>query len=137
MSTPTTTTHQDKIDSSNLGLILFAHGSRDPLWRDPLEAIAARIATQAPNTHIACAYLELCEPTLVATAAVMVEKGAVHIRVLPMFFGVGKHAREDLPVLMDELTALYPHVQFTCEQAVGQHPALLQAIVNIAINEHY
>jgi hypothetical protein len=37
---------------------------------------------------------------------------------------------------MDELTALYPHVQFTCEQAVGQHPALLQAIVNIAINEH-
>ena len=56
--------------------------------------------------------------------------------VLPMFFGVGKHAREDLPVLMDELTALYPHVQFTCEQAVGQHPALLQAIVNIAINEH-
>ncbi|MEZ7835846.1 MAG: CbiX/SirB N-terminal domain-containing protein [Burkholderiaceae bacterium] len=136
MSTPTSTTYQDAIDSSNLGLILFAHGSRDPLWRDPLEAIAARIATQAPNTHIACAYLELCEPTLAATAAVMVEKGAQRIRVLPMFFGVGKHAREDLPVLMDELTALYPHVQFTCEQAVGQHPALLQAIVNIAINEH-
>jgi sirohydrochlorin cobaltochelatase len=136
MSTPTSTTYQDAIDSSNLGLILFAHGSRDPLWRDPLEAIAARIATQAPNTHIACAYLELCEPTLVATAAVMVEKGAQRIRVLPMFFGVGKHAREDLPVLMDELAALYPQVQFTCEQAVGQHPALLQAIVNIAINEH-
>jgi sirohydrochlorin cobaltochelatase len=136
MSTPTSTTHQDNMDSSNLGLILFAHGSRDPLWRDPLEAIAARIATQAPNTQTACAYLELCEPTLFATAAVMVEKGAVRIRVLPMFFGVGKHAREDLPVLMDELTALYPHVQFTCEQAVGQHPALLQAIVNIATNEH-
>ena len=27
-----------------LGVIVFAHGSRDPLWRHPVEAVAQRIA---------------------------------------------------------------------------------------------
>ncbi|MEK9804085.1 MAG: cobalamin biosynthesis protein CbiX, partial [Curvibacter sp.] len=34
MSTPAT----------SRGLILFAHGSRDPQWRAPMEAVAARAA---------------------------------------------------------------------------------------------
>lgn len=114
------------------GLILFAHGSRDPLWRDPLEAMATNIAKQTPDTQVACAYLELCEPDLAHVAADMIGRGAKHIRVLPMFFGVGKHAREDLPVLMQQLQSTHPGVQFVCEEAVGQHPALVQAIAAIA-----
>lgn len=118
--------------TASKGLILFAHGSRDPLWRDPLEAMATNIAKQTPDTHVACAYLELCEPDLPAVAAYMIHHGAKHIRVLPMFFGVGKHAREDLPVLMQQLQGTHPNVQFVCEQAVGQHPVLVQAIAAIA-----
>ncbi|UFS56737.1 CbiX/SirB N-terminal domain-containing protein [Comamonadaceae bacterium M7527] len=123
--------HQSASAASK-GLILFAHGSRDPLWRDPLEAMATNIAKQTPDTQVACAYLELCEPDLPAVAADMINHGAKHIRVLPMFFGVGKHAREDLPVLMQQLQDTHPNVQFVCEQAVGQHPALEQAIAAIA-----
>ena len=114
------------------GLILFAHGSRDPLWRDPLEVMADNIARQTPDTQVACAYLELCEPDLATVAADMIHHGVKHIRVLPMFFGVGKHAREDLPVLMQQLQSTHPNVQFVCEQAVGQHPVLVQAIAAIA-----
>lgn len=114
------------------GLILFAHGSRDPLWRDPLEVMANTIASQTPDTHVACAYLELCEPDLAHVAADMINRGAKHIRVLPMFFGVGKHAREDLPVLMQQLQRTHVGVQFVCEEAVGQHPMLTRAIAEIA-----
>lgn len=123
---------QTKPNAADKGLILFAHGSRDPLWRDPLEVMATTIAQQAPNTQVACAYLELCEPDLAHVAADMVARGATHIRVLPMFFGVGKHAREDLPVLMTELQSAHPSVAFVCEDAVGQHPALVNAIAAIA-----
>jgi len=44
------------------GIILLAHGSRDPLWRAPIEAVAERIRTSAPGTPVLCAYLELCAP---------------------------------------------------------------------------
>ena len=33
------------------GIVLFAHGSRDPLWHKPIEAVSARIAALAP-THL-------------------------------------------------------------------------------------
>ena len=50
-------------------IILFAHGSRDPLWRAPIEAVAQRINQQTGNALLArCAYLELCEPDLPTVA---------------------------------------------------------------------
>ena len=45
-------------------IILFAHGSRDPLWRQPIEAVAERIRASAPQVPVRCAYLEACEPSL-------------------------------------------------------------------------
>ena len=33
------------------GIILLAHGSRDPLWKQPIEAVAAHIrSTTLPST---------------------------------------------------------------------------------------
>ena len=52
------------MNHTDLAVIVFAHGSRDPLWRAPVEAVAARIAQRAPGTFVSCAYLELCAPEL-------------------------------------------------------------------------
>ena len=49
------------ITTMTKAIVLFAHGSRDPLWHKPMEAVAAQIATQAPDTPVACAYLELVD----------------------------------------------------------------------------
>ena len=46
------------------GTIVFAHGSRDPLWRVPIEAVARHIQSLAPQLHVRCAYLELMLPDL-------------------------------------------------------------------------
>ena len=82
------------------GIVLFAHGSRDPLWRRPIEAVATAIAARAPKAAVACAYLELVEPDLPTAVNRLLAQGARHVRVLPLFFGMGKHAREDLPELV-------------------------------------
>ena len=82
------------------GTILFGNGSRDPLWRLPNEAVASQMRNQAPHIHVRCAYLELCEPDLPSTAAELAALGVVAITVVPIFLGVGRHAREDLPLLM-------------------------------------
>ena len=50
------------------GIVLFAHGSRDPLWRAPIEAVRQHLEAQHPPaqqpTSVRCAYLELCTPSL-------------------------------------------------------------------------
>jgi sirohydrochlorin cobaltochelatase len=113
-------------------IILFAHGSRDPLWRAPMEAVARRIATQQPERPVACAYLELCEPSLPAAAADQVAQGAALITIVPMFLGTGKHAREDLPILVQQLRDAHPGVAFSVQQAIGEDPRMTALMAEIA-----
>jgi len=116
------------------GIILFAHGSRDALWRLPIEAVAQRIQAMSPQTDVACAYLELTAPDLPTTAAMMIARGIQHIVIVPMFLGVGRHAREDLPVLVQQLQKDHPDVQFELRRAIGEEPQLTQAMANIALS---
>lgn len=115
------------------GIVLFAHGSRDPLWHKPIEAVAAHIASLAPQTPVACAYLELSTPDLATAVGTLVKAGLRTIAIIPLFLGVGRHAREDLPVLVTQLRQLYPEVQFTLNPAVGEDPRLIQLLAHIAI----
>jgi len=114
-------------------IVLFAHGSRDPLWHQPIQAVAQRIAQQSPDTLVRCAYLELTAPDLPTVAAELAAAGASSLCVVPMFLGVGRHAREDLPQLMLEIQAAHPTLAVTCQKAIGEHPALLDLIANIAL----
>ncbi|KRB99041.1 cobalamin biosynthesis protein CbiX [Hydrogenophaga sp. Root209] len=116
-----------------LGVIVFAHGSRDPLWRLPVEAVAQQIARTDPTAAVSCAYLELCEPDMASAARQMVEAGATCVRVLPLFFGMGKHAREDLPQLMRELHEAHPQVRFEQLPAAGEDPRLTTLLAQIAL----
>ncbi|MFP5467973.1 MAG: sirohydrochlorin chelatase [Gammaproteobacteria bacterium] len=118
-----------------LGVIVFAHGSRDPQWRLPVEAVAREVQAQAPQARVGCAYLELTGPDLPSCARTLVEQGADVVRVLPLFFGMGKHAREDLPVLMQQLSAQHPHVRFDCLPAAGEHASLTRLLAAIAIGK--
>ena len=115
------------------GIILFAHGSRDPLWHRPIEAVAQRIRTQATDTVVACAYLELSTPDLPSAAAHMVGQGIGHVRIVPLFLGMGKHAREDLPALTAALRQQFPAVTFELCAAVGEQPQLLDTLCAIAL----
>ncbi len=116
-------------------IILFAHGSRDPLWHRPMQAVRERMAAAHPDLAVACAYLELSQPDLPHTVAEFVAQGITNVRVVPMFLGVGKHVRHDLPQMMSELSQQYPQVQFECTAAVGENEALLDLLARIAIGE--
>ena len=114
-------------------IILFAHGSRDPLWHKPIQAVAERIAQRSPSTVVRCAYLELTEPDLPHVANALVVEGATSRCVVPMFLGVGQHAREDLPELIKALKANHPTLSITCQPAVGEQSSLLDLLAEIAL----
>jgi sirohydrochlorin cobaltochelatase len=140
------------------GIILFAHGSRDPLWRGPIEAVAQRIHTDHPSLPVACAYLELCEPSLPDAIAQMLSSihaaaendpksianysmlaggeglKSLKIRIVPMFLGMGKHAREDLPELAAQLRAAHPDVMFEITPTVGEDARVTKLLAQLAVS---
>jgi len=116
-------------------IILFGHGSRDPLWHMPIQAVAERLRKRNTSATIACAYLELTDPSLPACAAQLIKQGVTRIKVVPMFLGVGRHAREDLPIIITELKQTHPEVSFTVQAAVGENPIVLDLLADIALAE--
>lgn len=116
------------------GTILFAHGSRDPLWREPIEAVARQIRLLTPDHPVRCAYLEITEPDLATSAAELATLGLTSITVLPLFLGVGKHARDDLPRLMTTLQANHPSIVFELKPAIGEEAQVIELLARLAIS---
>ncbi|MDP3759368.1 MAG: CbiX/SirB N-terminal domain-containing protein [Ramlibacter sp.] len=114
-------------------IILFGHGSRDPLWRQPIEAVAARLARRDPAIPVRCAYMELEQPDLATAARELVAAGATGVTIVPMFLGTGKHARTDMPAQVDALRKAHPGVRFELQRAVGEDPRLLDLLAAIAL----
>jgi sirohydrochlorin cobaltochelatase len=115
------------------GLILFAHGARDPRWAAPFEDTAARIRAQRPQLPVRTAYLEFMSPDLPAAVADLAAGGCTVIDVLPMFLGSGGHVRRDLPALLDGLRQRHPGLSLRLHAAVGEMPSVVQAMADAAL----
>jgi sirohydrochlorin cobaltochelatase len=102
------------------GLILFAHGSRDPEWARPFEKLAGKL-----GNPVRLAYLEHMRPSLDEAIAELVALGVDAIRVVPVFLGFGGHVKQDLPQLV---AAANPKVRITIDPPVGEDPRVIDAI---------
>ncbi|CAA2105418.1 sirohydrochlorin chelatase [Variovorax paradoxus] len=117
------------------GIVLLAHGSRDPRWREPIEAVAAQTTARVPDALVTCAYLELAAPDLSMATAALINAGATAIRVVPLFLGMGKHAREDLPRQVEALRQAWPQTVFTLARIVGEEPELIGLLAQVATRD--
>jgi sirohydrochlorin cobaltochelatase len=115
------------------GLLLFAHGARDPQWAQPFQAVAERVRAQRPQVEVRLAFLELMQPDIATAAAQLIANGCTRIEVLPLFLGAGGHVRKDLPALLSTLQQAHPDVRFTLQRAVGEMPALIDAMADAAL----
>jgi sirohydrochlorin cobaltochelatase len=110
------------------GVLLFAHGARDPLWAAPFQAIAAQLRAQAPTLQVALAFLELMDPDLPTATAQLVAAGCQRVTVVPLFLGSGGHVRRDVPQRVAAVAQQHPQVQFHCTTAIGEAAGVIRAI---------
>lgn len=108
-------------------LILLAHGSRDPHWRAPFDALAEALSERL-QTPLRLAYMELCEPSLESVAAKLDAAGCRQADILPLFFAAGRHLREDVPGQIEALRAVHPALDLELLAPVGEHPAFVDAL---------
>jgi sirohydrochlorin cobaltochelatase len=114
--------------------VLFAHGSRDPAWSRPIEAVAQHMLAMEPACLVRCAYLELTSPDLPTVVDALIAGGVRDITIVPMFLGVGRHAREDLPLLVAQLSASYPQHTIRLRPAIGEDARVIDLLARIALD---
>ncbi len=115
-------------------LILFAHGARAASWKQPFERLQTLSQEKLSDTTVKLAFLELMEPSLPDVVAALVQSGCQQIQVVPVFLGQGAHVLRDLPIIIEELTELYPQVHLEVSQAVGENPVVLDAIASYCVS---
>ncbi|MDI1347819.1 CbiX/SirB N-terminal domain-containing protein [Aquabacterium sp.] len=119
---------------TRLGILLFAHGARDPAWAQPFEAVARRLSERATaqGHAVTLAFLEFMSPDILAAGAALAAQGCTEVAVVPLFLGAGGHVRKDLPRLLGELADAHPSVQWRLSAAVGETDILIQGMADAA-----
>jgi sirohydrochlorin cobaltochelatase len=115
------------------GVLLFAHGARDPRWAAPFEAVAARVRAADPALEVRLAFLEFMQPALAAAGADLALAGCERVDIVPLFLGAGGHVRKDLPDLVAALEASHPLVQWRLRTAIGELEPVIDAMAAAAL----
>jgi len=115
------------------GLLLFAHGARDPDWALPFAAVVERIRARAPALPVVLAFLEFMPPGIAEAGARLAAAGCDRVDVLPLFLGAGGHVRKDLPALLAELRSAFPQVAWRLQPAVGESATVIAAMAEVAL----
>ncbi|HET7794069.1 MAG TPA: CbiX/SirB N-terminal domain-containing protein [Rhizobacter sp.] len=119
--------------SAKPGLLLFAHGARDPNWALPFDAVAAIVRQRRPEMPVELAFLEFMAPTLADAGHRLAAQGCTRVDVVPLFLGAGGHVRRDLPVLLADLAHTHPRVTWHLQMAVGEVSTVVQAMAQAAL----
>jgi sirohydrochlorin cobaltochelatase len=115
------------------GLVLFAHGARDPRWAEAFDAVADRIRTLRPDLPITLAFLDYLTPDLAAALRAQAAQGVERVRLVPLFFGRGGHLREDFPVILEAARAAAPGLDVHVTEAAGESRAIQDALAQFAL----
>jgi sirohydrochlorin cobaltochelatase len=111
------------------GLIVLAHGSRDPLWEQPLRALQVRIQAELPACRVELAFFEIMAPSLAECVEALWQRGCRDIAVLPALVAAGSHLRAQLPLLIDKAGAGRANFAIRLLPALGDIPEVQDGVV--------
>ena len=116
------------------GLLLFAHGARDPAWARPFQTIADHMRRESPGRPVAPrvpgADVRRTSPRVLPNWS---NRACTAVTVVPLFLGAGGHVRRDLPLLLEAARAQSPEVAIDCTAAIGELDAVTLAIARAAL----
>ncbi|MCB9771734.1 MAG: CbiX/SirB N-terminal domain-containing protein [Candidatus Omnitrophica bacterium] len=107
-------------------VIIISHGSRISKTKEEVCSLIERIKELTPISFIECAFLELESPSIPESIDTCVKKGAKEIIILLNFLNAGRHVDADIPQIVNEARARFPHVKFHITPPVGQHSGIAE-----------
>lgn len=114
-------------------ILLIDHGSRRDAANEMMDCMANLVHAMAgPGVIARYAHMELAEPSISAGIRQCVEAGASEVICFPYMLSPGKHSTSDIPRLVAEAAAGYPHVAVRVTNAFGVHEKLVELILQRA-----
>jgi sirohydrochlorin cobaltochelatase len=116
-------------------ILLVAHGSPDPDWREPLDRLEARIRVLAPGRQVRVVYLDHLEPSLGRAARELVALGHRRAVVVAAFLSPGgNHIKRDIPRLVEQIRAEVEGIDLVLVPgALGQDGEVIDALATAAL----
>lgn len=110
-------------------LLLFAHGSSDPVWAEPFVKLQSVVRQRDPQQIVELAFLERMDPSFDDAVSALYERGVRQITVAPLFLAIGGHMRKDLPLLIDAAKDR-TGISFRVLPALGEVDTLVESIAS-------
>lgn len=114
------------------GLLLIDHGSTKAESNAQLLALCALVQLQCPDVVVAGAHMELSEPSIERQIEVFATQGVTEMTVIPYFLAPGRHAREDIPRLVEAATRAHPQLRVRVGECLGVDDLLAQLVIKRA-----
>lgn len=107
-------------------LLLVAHGSRRAASNDEIRTLTKRLRCQAGERYheLACAFLELAEPSIPNGIEALIRNGAGQVTVLPYFLAAGRHVTQDIPAQVRIKQREHPRIEITIAPYLGTADAI-------------
>ena len=113
-------------------LLLLAHGSRQPEWARPFEAVRDRVQQARPELAVRLAFLEIMQPSLRQALMDAGEHGYTQVQIAPLFLGAGGHLQRDIPQVAQAVQAQYPRLTIGIAAAAGEQAEVIEALARYA-----
>ncbi len=113
-------------------LLLIAHGSRRAASNDEVRSLTQLLRRQAGTqfAEVECAFLELAEPSIPDAIDAAITRGCDTLTLLPYFLAAGTHVVNDIPAILADKRAQYPHISLH----LGPHLGGAQGMVPLLLS---
>lgn len=112
----------------NKSVVLFAHGSSDPLWQAAVELLKQEIRGRV-KASVSIAYMERCQPSLDEVMEELHSRGVRNVLILPLFLAPGGHMSNDVIPGINSLRKRYPEISMDLGGALLDSQHVRNAII--------
>lgn len=115
-------------------LLIVAHGSRREASNNEIRALTEALRRNAGNRFddVACAFLELAEPSIPDGIRQCIEHGATRVTVFPYFLSAGRHVASDIPAEVSQIAREYPDTAIKIAPYLGAASTISELILQQA-----
>jgi sirohydrochlorin ferrochelatase len=114
-------------------LLLVAHGSRRDASNDEVRDLTRQLRkADGRFQHVACAFLELAEPSIPDGLRAAIAAGAGEVVVLPYFLSAGRHVVTDIPAEVAVVQSEHPEVPIRVAPYLGAAEGVAQILLQQA-----
>ena len=110
-------------------VLIVSHGSRSKDAIAEFHQVVEAVSSRYKTTEVKGAFMELSQPDIPAVVKELSETGVTDITVIPYFLFMGNHIKQDIPEILEEQKALYPHLNFKFGRPIGFEPLLSDILV--------